>query len=70
MGLKNFKKGDHVVMHTCYESTLEKYKGKIWKCRTDSYLDKGDSEIVFLEGFSGAFFCEFLHFVKLETEKQ
>lgn len=60
---KTFKKGDSVVMHTCFESKLEQYKGKIWECLTDSYLSKGKSEFVHLKGFIGAFSCEFLHFV-------
>lgn len=54
--IKNFKKGDHVVMHSCHEANLDEYRGKIWECITDSYLDKGKNEIVFLKGFSGAFF--------------
>jgi hypothetical protein len=33
------KKGDTVVMHSCGEANF--YKGKIWKCQTDSYLDRG-----------------------------
>ncbi len=61
--LKNFKKGDNVVMHSCHEATLEQYKGKIWECLTDSSKNKGGTETVFLIGFSGAFFCEYLHFV-------
>ncbi len=57
------QKGNTVVMHTCYEATLEQYKGKLWKCLTDSYLDKGGQECVHLLGYSGAFFCEYLHLV-------
>lgn len=60
-----FKKGDKVVMHSCYESELEEYKGKIWTCIEDSYMDKGNWECVFLEGFSGAFFCKYLTLVKI-----
>jgi hypothetical protein len=48
-----FKKGDTVVMHSCGEANF--YKGKIWKCQTDSYLDRGKQEVVFIEGFSGCF---------------
>jgi len=55
-----FKKGDKVIMEGCAESTLPKYKGKIWICQTDSYIDKGGNEVVFLEGFSGCFFCGYL----------
>lgn len=49
-------------MHTCHEATF--YKGKIWTCKTDSYktgsVDYGFQELVFLEGFSGAFAANFL----------
>lgn len=55
-----FKKGDKVVMHTCHESTFNKYKDKIWTCLTDSFLAKDKSEVVFLEGFSGYFLAKFL----------
>ncbi len=58
-----FQKGNTVVMHICHESTLDQYIGKLWECLTDSYLDKGGKEYVHLKGFSGAFFCEYLHFV-------
>lgn len=55
-----FKKGDKVIMEGCYEATFPKNKGKIWICQTDSYIDKGGQDVVFLEGFSGCFACEFL----------
>lgn len=55
-----FKKGDKVVMHTCHEATFEKYKDKIWTCLTDSFLNKGKEEVVFLMGFSGFFSAKFL----------
>ena len=57
---ETLKKGDKVIMHTCDESTFEKYKDKIWVCKTDSYLDKSKQEVVFLENFSGCFLVEFL----------
>lgn len=57
---ETFKKGDKVVMHNCYEASLPKYNGKIWTCQTDSFLDRGKEEVVFLEGFSGYFSAEFL----------
>lgn len=57
---ETFKKGDKVVMHTCYEASFEKYKDKIWVCQTDSFLDRGKEEVVFLENFSGYFSSEFL----------
>lgn len=66
-----FKKGDKVVMHTCHESTLPQYKGKIWTCQTDSYkrgnAEIGFQELVFLEGFSGAFAANFLALVTIEN---
>jgi len=55
-----FKRGDKVVMHTCMEAIMPKYKGKIWTCQTDSFRDKGGEEVVFLDGFSGYFSTEFL----------
>lgn len=55
-----FKKGDKVVMHTCHEATLKKYKNKVWTCLTDSFLARDKSEVVFLEGFSGYFSAQFL----------
>lgn len=59
-----FKKGDKVEMFNCYEATLEKNKNKIWICQTDSFLDKGKQDVVFIEGFSGYFFAEYLRNVK------
>jgi len=60
---KTFKKGDKVVMHTCFEATRPKCKGKIWTCKTDSFTDKGKEDVVYLEGISGYFATEFLQFV-------
>ncbi len=57
---ETLKKGDEAVMHTCFESTLEEYKNKVWTCQTDSYMDRGNQEVVFLEGFSGCFSAEYL----------
>jgi hypothetical protein len=45
-------------MHSCGEANF--YKGKIWKCQTDSYLDRGKQEVVFIEGFSGCFSAKYL----------
>lgn len=61
---KNFKKGDKVVMHTCGEA--DHYLGKVWKCRSDSFMDSANQEVVFLHGFGGHFLCEFLQVVKPE----
>lgn len=57
---ETFKKGDSVVMHNCYEATLDKYIGIVWECKTDSYKDRAGQECVFLVGFSGCFSAEYL----------
>lgn len=57
---ETFKKGDKVVMHTCLEAGFDVYKDKIWTCLTDSFLDRGKEEVVFLTGFSGYFSAKFL----------
>ena len=61
---ETFKAGDKVVMHTCCEARLPKYKDKLWTCQTDSFLSKGKEEVVFLEDFSGYFAAEFLQRVQ------
>ena len=61
--LKNFKEGDKVLMHSCHEVSFPEYNGKIWTCITDSKIDKGGQEIVWLDGFSGAFICKYLQIV-------
>ncbi|UAY56250.1 hypothetical protein [Arachidicoccus terrestris] len=58
--MKNLKIGDQVIMEGCAESTLPKYKNRIWTCQTDSYIDKCGQEVVFLDGFSGCFLCDYL----------
>lgn len=55
-----FYKGDEVVMKNCAEATIDKYKDKIWICKTDSYLDRGRQDVVFLEDFTGCFLTMFL----------
>jgi len=50
-----FYKGDKVIMQNCLEAEVEKYKNKVWTCRTDSFLDNSKQEVVFLEGFAGYF---------------
>jgi hypothetical protein len=54
------KKGDTVVMQNCAEAKFPKYKLKVWTCQTDSFLDRAQQEVVFLEGFSGYFSTKFL----------
>jgi hypothetical protein len=63
--IPSFKKGDKVVMHTCYEATSEENKGKIFECSQDSFVASSGLEVVFLNGWSGYFFCQFLALVKL-----
>lgn len=63
---ETFKKGDKVVMHTCGEALF--YKGKIWICQTDSFLDRGKQEVVFLKDFSGYFSAQYLTKVSVEKE--
>ena len=60
-----FNKGDKVVMHSCGEANFPKYKGKIWTCKTDSYIDKSKEDVVFLDGFSGCFSSRFLQVVSM-----
>lgn len=60
-----FNKGDRVVMHSCAEDSF--YKDTIWTCETDSFLDKGKEEVVFLEFFSGCFSTQFLKREKKQT---
>lgn len=54
------KKGDTVIMDGCYEATFPENIDKVWICQTDSYIDKGGNEMVFLDGFSGCFWCKYL----------
>lgn len=54
------KEGDKVVMHSCFESELPEYRGKVWICRTNSYIDRAKQEVVFLQGFTGCFAVKFL----------
>lgn len=57
---ETFKKGDTVVMHDCFEAYHFEYKDKVWTCQTDSFLDRGKQEVVFLDDFSGYFSAKFL----------
>lgn len=51
--------GDEVVMHTCAESRLEKYKDKVFRCMSDPWNLCG-SEVILLDGVRGGFATEFL----------
>jgi hypothetical protein len=52
-------KGDKVVMHTCSEASMEKYKDKVWTVASEPW-DLCGSEVVLLEGKSGGFATEYL----------
>ena len=54
------KKGDNVVMYNCGEADFQKYKDKVWVCKTNSYIDYAGQEVVFLDGFTGCFLVKFL----------
>lgn len=74
--LKNFKKGDQVVMFDCMEANASVNYGKLWTCAGDSFQrDSNNSgieqpEVVFLEGYSGSFWCRYLQLVKIEKPKK
>lgn len=71
MKLKNFKKGDKVVMFECIEANHTDNYGKIWECDGDSFqreyhgTKEEQPENVFLKGFSGSFWCRYLQLVKV-----
>jgi hypothetical protein len=54
------KKGQKVIMVKCGEAHF--YPGKVWVCRSDSFKTdhKPSLEVVFLEGFAGWFWTEYL----------
>ena len=51
--------GDKVIMHTCSESRLEKYKDKVFECVSEPW-DLCGSEVVLLDGVRGGFATEYL----------
>lgn len=51
--------GDKVVMHTCYEASMEKYRDKVWTVESEPW-DLCGSEVVLLEGYRGGFATEYL----------
>lgn len=59
------KKGEVVVMHTCGEA--EHANGKLWICQTDQFTSSSNTQVVFLNGFSGYFMVDYLQKVRLET---
>ncbi|MGF9912804.1 hypothetical protein ABEX47_17295 [Paenibacillus ehimensis] len=69
--VSTLKKGDYVVMHTCMESSHPKYLGRIWKCRTNAFRNKGHNYCsIFLEGFSGSFSAEYLQLVDISSIRE
>lgn len=66
MSVKPLIKGDKVVMHTCMEA--ETHYGEIWTCKTNEFTSPSGSQVVFLEGFSGYFMCNYLQFVKVDSD--
>lgn len=52
------QKGDKVVMNNCAEAN--KYRQKVWTCRSDEWALLDGTKVVLLEGFSGGFAVEHL----------
>lgn len=58
------KKGDIVKMINCVEAQVN--QDVQWICQTTSFKDKGGDDVVFLEGFSGYFLCEYLDKIEVQ----
>jgi hypothetical protein len=56
------KKGDRVVMHTCMEASLPKYKDKVFTCISDEQKlhESHNYTVVWMEGVSGCFAAKYL----------
>ena len=52
-------KGNRVIMHTCSESALEKYKDKVFTCTSEPW-DLCGSEVIMIDGVRGGFATEYL----------
>ena len=63
--LKNFKKGQTVVIHSSHAS--EGNKGKIFICKDNSFL-LAEVEIVHLEGLRDRFPCKLLEEVNIKEQ--
>lgn len=52
----------------CYASLWRgrTLRWQIWACESDEFTDRADQQVVFLEGFSGYFFAEFLQRVDVQ----
>lgn len=58
--LSGLHEGDKVIMHTCAESALEKYKDKVFTCTSEPW-DLCGSEVIKLDGgVKGGFATEYL----------
>ena len=57
--LSGLHEGDKVIMHTCSESTSEKYKGKVFTCISEPW-DLCGSEVIMIDGVRGGFATEYL----------
>lgn len=51
--------GDKVMMHTCAEASLDKYKDRVWTVASEPW-DLCGSEVVMLDGYRGGFATEYL----------
>lgn len=60
------KPGDKVIMHTCYEASMEKYKDKVWTVDSEPW-DLCGSEVVMLGGYRGGFATEYLRKVNQDV---
>lgn len=66
---QELQKGDKVVMHSCMEAHGDYNYGKIYRCRTDEMnVEWTSPNVVWLEGYSGAFSAECLQKVRLESD--
>lgn len=59
---EQMKKGDKVVMSNCAEA--DKYRGKVWTCRSNEWALPDGTKVVLLEEFSGGFAVEHLKAVQ------
>ncbi|WP_151765804.1 hypothetical protein [Acinetobacter colistiniresistens] len=60
--LLNFSKGDAVYMVGTDEAKLPENQ-KTWICASDSFIGESGDELVFLEGYTGAYMCMYLDYV-------
>jgi hypothetical protein len=57
--LSGLHEGNKVIMHTCSESRLEKYKDKVFTCTSEPW-DLCGSEVIMLDGVRGGFATGYL----------